>query len=452
MANFSPGIISDQQSGKSFFATGLSGYGPFTKDGLGYIWTKTSSNTVSKISVDGIISDKYTISSPDGYSLSIYTLKVDPTNNVLYIAGSLYSTSFGTYKQRAFVAKMNISSGIPVLTWMQSIEAVESIKYSDNLYVNFDSSQNVYLSFTEGVTNNDYASLSKYNSSGSKQWTVRITSGVLYNNVRSGNMSIDSSLNVFMVYHSYNTNNGDIKSFIIKLNSSGSTIAHKMITYAWFSNLCQVMPNGDVLIGSYTDIKVNNSWWLNTQAIVRVNSSLTSIVSQGKINITNPEQYRPFLGTGQWQIYGDTLYMGTWGNLTTTDQTKSFWIKYSTTTGTINFARSLQVNDSSTYASGTGFDLSGTSMMMTGYGPTIWFAKLPQDGTGTGTYYVNGYKFDYKEVSNMVIDNPGYSLSSPVDVSVSGTSPTAASVSLASASAAAAGTLTDKIKRRKIKK
>lgn len=452
MATLTPGIISDQQSGKSFFATGLSGYGAFAKDGLGYIWTKTSSNTVSKISVEGIISDKYTISSPDGYSLGIYTLKVDPTNNILYIGGSLYSTTFGTYKQRAFIAKMNISSGSPVMVWMQSVEAVESIKYSDNLYVNFDSSQNAYLAFTEGVTNNDYASLSKYNSSGTKQWTVRITSGVLYNNVRNGNMSVDSSLNVFMTYHSYNTNTGEINSFIIKLNSSGSTLAHKMITYAWFSNLCQVMPNGDVLVGTYTDIKVNNAWWLNTQAIVRVNSSLTSIVSQAKLNVTNAEQYYPRLGTGQWQIYGDTIYLGTWGTLTSTDQTKSFWIKYSTATGTIDFARSIQFNDTSTYASGTGFDLSGNSIMMTGYGPTIWFAKLPQDGTGTGTYYANGYKIDYKEVTNIIVDSPGYSLSTPTNVSVSGVSPTASAANVASASSVAAGSPPPIIPRRKIKK
>lgn len=452
MASLSPGIISDGQSGKSFFATGLSAYGAFSKDSSGYIWTKASSNSVTKISVEGIMSDKYTISSPDGYSLSIYTVKVDATNNILYVGGSLYSDSFGTYKTRAFVAKMNISSGVPVLVWMQSLQAVESIKYSDVFYVNFDSSQNVYMAFTEGVTNNDYASITKYSSSGSRQWTNKITSGTLYNNVRSGSMSIDPSLNVFMVYHSYNTSTGEINSFVIKFNSSGSTVAHKMIPQAWFSHMCQVMPNGDVLVGSYTDLRVDNSWWLNTQAFVRVNSSLTSIISQAKLNVPNNERYYPRLGTGPWQIYGDYLYTATWGNLTSTEPTKSYWLKYSTANGTVDIARSISINDSGTYASGTGFDLSGTSVMMNGYGPTIWFAKLPQDGSGTGVYYANGYKIDYREVTNITVDNPGYSLQSPTNVSVSSNSPTAAAVTVASTSASSTGATIDKIQRRKIKK
>lgn len=452
MASLSPGIISDGQSGKSFFATGLSAYGTFSKDGSGYIWTKASSNSVSKISVEGVMSDKYTIASPDGYGLTVYTLKVDATNNVLYVGGSLYSSTFGTYKTRAFVAKMNIASGVPVLIWMQSLEAVPELKFGDVFYLNFDSSQNVYMAFTEGVSNNDSASLTKYNSSGSRQWTLKISSGVLYNNVRSGNISVDSSQNVFMVYHSYNTNTGEINSFIIKINSSGSVVAHKMIPQAWFSNLCQVMPNGDVLVGSYTDIHVNNSWWLYTQAFVRVNSGLTSIVAQAKINVPNNEQYFPRLGTGPWQIYGDSLYVASWGNLTSSEQTKAYWFKYSTATGTIDIARSIQINDTGTYASGTGFDLSGDSVMMTGYGPTIWFAKLPQDGTGTGTYYANGYKIDYKQVSNISVDSPGYSLQSPSNVSVSSASPTAASVTVSSTSASSVGTPIEKIQRRKIKK
>ncbi len=452
MASLSPGIISDQQSGKNFFATGLSAYGPFSKDGLGYIWTKGSSNTIYKISVDGVMSDKYTISSPDGYSLGIYTLKVDSSNSVLYVGGSLYSTTFGTYKQRAFIAKLNISSGVPVIAWMQSVEAVDSIKYQDNLYVGFDSSQNAYLSFTEGVTNNDYASLNKFNSSGTKQWTVRISSGTLYNNVRSGMMAIDSSLNVYMIYHSYNTNNGDIKSFIVKTNSSGSVIAHKMLNQSWFSNLCHIMSNGDILVGSYTDLYVNNSWWLNTQAFVRIDSSLSSITSQAKINTPVVETYYPRLGTGPWQIYGDDLYLMTWGNVSSTSATKSYFIKYSTTSGTISLAREMSINDSSTYASGTGFDISGDSIMFNGYGPTIWFAKMPKDGSGTGTYYVGDYKIDYKAFSGFVVDNPGYTLVSPSGVSISTIYPTTASANLASSSALATGTSVGKIVRRKVKK
>lgn len=451
MASLSPGIISDQQSGKSFFATGLTGYGVFSKDSLGYIWSKASSNSVYKIGVDGTMSDKYTIDAPSGYSLSIYTLKVDSTNNILYVGGSLYSTSFGTYTQRAFIAKLSISTGVPVLSWMQSVEAVTSIKYSDNLYVNFDSSQNAYLSFTEGQTNNDYANLSKFNSSGTRQWTVRITSSILNNNVRSGNLAIDSSLNVFMVYHSYNTGTGEINSFIIKLNSSGSVVAHKMFNYAWFSNVCHIMPNGDILAGSYTDIKVNNAWWLNTQGFVRVNSALTSIVSQGKINVSNNEQYYPRLGTGPYQVYGDDIYFATWGTLASTDQTRSYWMKYSTTNASVSVARAITINSSNTYASSTGFDLSGDSIMMTGYGPTIWFAKLPQDGSGTGTFYSGDNSLKYESV-NVIVDSPGYSLLTPVNVSVSTITPTSSSATLTPASQAQAGTLTEKIKRRKIKK
>lgn len=452
-SGFPVGIISDQQSGKSFFATDLSSYGTFGKDSLGYIWTKGSSNSIYKISIDGVMSDKYTIASPEGYSLSIYTLKVDAGNNKVYVGGSLYSASFGTYKQRAFIAKLDISSGTPSMVWMQSIEAVESIKYSDNLYVNFDSGQNAYISFTEGVTNNDYANLTKFDSSGTKQWTMRISSGTLYNNVRSGNMAIDTSLNVFMVYHAYNTNTGEINSFVIKINSSGGVVAHKMLLQAWFGNLCHIMPNGDVLVGTYTDLHINNAWWLNTQAFVRINSSLTSIVSQAKLNVTNNEQYYPWLGTGQYQVYGDELYIGTWGNLTSSSpSTTSFWLKYLTNTGTVDLARSIKIDNSGTYASGTGFDISGESIMMTGYGPTIWFAKLPKDGGATGTFYSGAHKVEYNVVSNIIVDNPGYSLSSPTGVSVSTISPTNSSANLTAASAVAAGTPVNKIKRRKIKK
>ncbi len=451
-SSFSPGIISDQQSGKSFFATGLPSYGTFTKDGLGYIWTKGSSNTIYKISVDGIMSDRYTIAAPEGYSLSIYTLKVDPTNNIIYVGGSLYSTTFGTYKQRAFIAKLNIASGVPVSVWLQSVEAVDSIKYQDTLFVGFDSSQNAYLTFTEGVTNNDYASLNKFNSSGAKQWTVRVSSGTLYNNVRSGNIAIDSSSNVYMVYHSYNTNNGQVKSFILKVNSSGSVIAHKMINYAWFSNVCHIMANGDILVGSFTDIYAQSSWWLNTQAFVRLNSSLTSIVSQAKINTQTFEKFYPYLGSGPWQMYGDDLYFMTWGYISSTSLPKAYFIKYSTSSGTISLAREFYINNAGTYASGTGFDISGDSIMFNGYGSTFWFAKMPKDGSGTGTYYVDGFRIDYKETTALTVDSPGYFLESPTDLSVSTTYPASSSIAMSSTSAVSAGAAIEKIKRRKVKK
>ena len=90
--------------------------------------------------------------------------------------------------------------------------------------------------------------------------------------------------------------------------------------------------------------------------------------------------------------------------------------------------------------------------MMTGYGPTIWFAKLPKDGTGTGTYYAGQYRVDYQPVTNMIFDNPGYSLNSPTGVSVSVISPTTASTSILTASSVAAGTGVDKIQRRKMRK
>jgi hypothetical protein len=304
---------------------------------------------------------------------------VDSSNNV-YIGA--YQGSEGAGDQDLLVAKYS-SSG--VIQWQRILGGAT---YDFGYGIATDSSGNVYV---VGVTSNSGTGaqsllLAKYNSSGAILWQKTL-SGTAAD--AGYGIAIDSSDNVYAVGEAYIEGIGRT-ILLAKYNSSG--------TIQWQRNLEADGQGFEVAIDSSDNVYVAG----NTRS--EGTGSYTAIVA--KYNSSGTIQWQRILsGTGNDQFRGiaidsnDNVYAVGISTSTTGGDFDYIIAKYDAS-GTIQYQRTLG-GASNSFGLGAAIDsrdnvyLFGRSGSTAASGDDFLLAKLPNDGSLTGTYVPNGVNIVY---------------------------------------------------------
>jgi uncharacterized delta-60 repeat protein len=359
------------------------------------------------------------------------SVAVDSSDNI-YVTG--YTASTGAGDNDILIAKYNSSS---YLEWKRTLGGTGT----DNGYgIAVDSSDNIYVAGTSSYE----ALLAKYDSSGTIQWQ-RTLGGTGIDNGRA--VAVDSSDNIIIVGDTYSTGAGGYDLLIAKYNSSGSIQWQRTLGGASTERGYSVTTDSsdNIIVTGYTNstgtnsgsldlliAKYNSSGSIQWQRVlggtttdvgngVAVDSSnniivtgYTTVLGLGGVNNYNIiiAKYNSS-GTIQWQReLGNTGSMPDFGNGVTTDSSNNIFIvgrsgytydlliaKYNSS-GTIQWQRSLGgTNDE--YAGAVALDSSQNIIVFSqtkSAGDSdgdFLLAKLPSDGTGTGTYGA----FNYQSVS-----------------------------------------------------
>jgi hypothetical protein len=165
------------------------------------------------------------VSGKETYALS---LKIDSSNNFYvtgYTTGSLDGNTL-TGAMDLFVTKYN-SSGVK--QWTQELGVIGQYTYANGIAI--DTTNNVYVSgyTTGGLDGNTLSGtndlfVTKYNSNGTKQWTQQL--GVSGKETNGYGIALDSTNNIYLTGHTSgdldgNTLTGTRDLFVVKYNSNG---------------------------------------------------------------------------------------------------------------------------------------------------------------------------------------------------------------------------------------
>lgn len=347
------------------------------------------------------------------------SISLDSTGNI-YVAGGNNASN-----TRPFVAKYDTDGA---LLWQKHFSGVNGSP--ESISAALDSSANIYLVSLQ----NNIMLVAKVNSSGTLQWQRNI--GTADDQPRS--VAVDSSGNVYGVGFCTTGASGASDMQLFKYNTSGTLQWQRKLgstdrdiafdaAISSAGNLCIAGRRGDSSTVFYPatvqyDSSGNLSWSRRLVADpagiaygVTTDSS-NNVYSAGYVR--NSSFINGFLltkfnssGTFQWsnvirhtsatfhlECYGVTrsasgfIYaIGTERN-NSTGARKAFIAKYSESTGNVVWQRTLVVKGYD-----EGFDIkvdANEDMYLTGYGGTsstqttfdVWTAKLPGDGSLTGTY------------------------------------------------------------------
>lgn len=315
----------------------------------------------------------------------------DSSNNVYY-ANKLYngSTGFGSIS----VVKYD-SSG--VRQWTKRFINLNST--ASLVGMTIDTSGNVYISVRWDNTAAYYIVAIKLNSSGVTQWKRQISSGsanvVLYT---YGNMAVDASGNVYLSGLSWNTVGGGLgqEIFLIKLDSTGANVWQRLLG----------------------DSGTQQGWGtgVDSSGNVYVTGRNGSRVVLAKHNSSGTLQWQRELYNGGVAIEPNNMIVDANGNsyvfgyyrvsASAPELQNAFIVKYDTS-GTIQWQRRLGTDIiggvfTQTVAYNMAIDSDGV-LYMIGYtsatGGSFFFAKLPPDGSKTGTYTLSGVTFYYAATS-----------------------------------------------------
>ena len=318
---------------------------------------------------------KYNVSGVIQWQRQLGTCVDNGRGNILAIDASGNSYVVGSINEAGninlILFKYN-SSG--TFQWQKKLSGASN----ENGYgVAVDSSGNVYVSGstdTQGAGNND-ALIVKYNSSGTVQWQ-RILGGT--GNEEAYDVAVDSSANVYIVGIA-GTGFGGSDTLIAKYDTSGTIQWQKRLGGASQDNgksAAVVDSSGNIYLAADTNSSGAGSYDV---LIAKYDTSGTL------------QWQRTFGGGGSEISYG--IAVDSLGSAYVTGQSSSniFIVKYDTS-GTIEWQRSLSSSgDEAGYAITT--DTAG-NMYITGYTTVsdpssqydVVIAKLPSDGSKTGTY------------------------------------------------------------------
>jgi uncharacterized delta-60 repeat protein len=312
------------------------------------------------------------------------SIAADSSNNI-YVTG-FNTDGTGTYLS---LAKYN-SSG--TIQWQKKLGGASG-ENDRGLGITIDSSNNIYVTGTsKGTVGFAGVLIVKYNTSGAVQWQ-RTLSNVLGD---QGNfLDTDSSGNVYIAGQGVNF--GESNNIILaKYNSSG--------TIQWQRKL--VTANSETALG----IAVDSSG--NSYIAGASNNSGTTDIQIAKYNSSGTIQFQRLLGRSG-QTNGQSIVL---------DSSNNFYVCGFSTAGVGNFRFQIaKYNSSGTIqwqrklgtATGNNFGYSITvdssdniyAFGQTGVSGTTDFiiAKLPNDGSLTGTYTVGAYSYTY-EASTLTDD------------------------------------------------
>ena len=307
---------------------------------------------------------------------------------VLDSSGDVYVAGIGD-SYTGLIFKYN-SSG--TIVWQKTVP------YMQSAFIANDSSNNIYVAgtyYTGGVPNNNRNWLiMKLNSSGSLTWAREMTgSGTEY----VTGIAVDSSGNVFVTGHTNTSSVNNYDPAIAKYNSSGTLQWHYYLGSTGYemSTGIAVDSSGNAYTLSYSGASGSNDTSNGNMILTKWNSSGT-IVWQRTLgdptNIEDPENSSNSIAVDSSDnIYivfkGNTAYSGAPGARDTV------FAKYNSS-GVIQWQRFFGGSDND-IGIGVSVDNSGyfyvtgntESTETVSNSRSDGFAvKLPDDGTGTGTY------------------------------------------------------------------
>ena len=262
-------------------------------------------------------------------------IEVDSSGNV-YVVGT--SRSMGPGQSSGTITKLNTSGTVQ---WQRTF-GVASPQYNNGNCVAVDSNGNVYIGAMSSDSSNNmwYAAIIKYNSSGTLQWTKFVGNNGVTNYI-SG-ITIDSSDNIYVT--GVLGGSGNSPAFIAKLDTSGTVQWQRTLSGSFYTvcNSITVDSSANVYVCGYTDI---SGAGYTDAFIIKYNTS----------------------GTIQWQrTFGSSVADG--GNDIKADSSGNIYI--------------------------VGTSDSFTAYTYPGY-KDIFVAKLPNDGSNTGSFVVNGRAYVY---------------------------------------------------------
>jgi uncharacterized delta-60 repeat protein len=309
-----------------------------------------------------------------------YGVAVDSSGNV-YVAGQTQSQGAG--QTDVLITKYNASGTIQ---WQRTLGG--SFDDSGN-GITVDSSGNVYITgyASDAVFGAPDVLIAKYNTSGTIQW--QRTLGVAnYDDVGNG-IAIDSSGNIYVTGYTFSPSGGtNAYALVTKYDNSGAIQWQRILgdTNAERGYGVSVDSSGNVYITGFT------------------NTSGSNDVLIAKYNPSGTIQWRRSLGATS-EDRGTAIVVDSSGNIYVTGYAYTaanynFVIAKYDTSGTIQWQRSLG-GSSSDLGYGIALDPSN-NVYVTGYAygagsglNDVLIAKLPNDGSKTGTYTVGGGSITY---------------------------------------------------------
>jgi hypothetical protein len=352
---------------------------------------------------------------------------IDTSGNI-YVGGESVRT--GNSGLRAFFYKQDGNGTVTV-----SREIYTNNAYNQNQgaqYGALDSSFNYYQFGygTNDVSSTYYGITTKWNSSGTLQWSKSFILGngtVMYN---SGG-GADSSGNVYSIGFSNNSGTPAQSTYVIKHNSSGTVqwvyIAPTTSAVCYTGSADSsgnIIGVGNMTNGSYAGaylMKMNNAGTIQWQTAYSVTRSSyfqgSTTDSSGNVyavgtsaQSTNPYYSRFILfkfnssGTLQWQrrLYAASSHVGGSIQVVSTNSNGDVFVgfgegnsKYAyvakyNSSGTLQWQRQISVNaqegDTRTHSIACNNDFVLVGVNLSGSPVTPVYLKIPVDGSKTGTY------------------------------------------------------------------
>lgn len=370
-------------------------------DSSGNKYIVNTGGPIFKYTKEGVILWQKTIS-----GISIQDAVIDSSSN-LHICGTGGSTGI--------IVKISSSGAI---VWQKQYSLSGSINSGGEIHVS--SAGNVYCGFWYGPSNNDYADLAMFNSSGALQWRLQITHPTLYYNCRPGGISTDSSGNVYMGAHTYNASFG-WESYAVKVNSSGSVQWQRKIYHASDS----IFISGGTVIDTAGNIYFFGFKRYRTIYLTKLDPSGNMLwQKQGVYN-------SDFVNNGAVTTDGTDVYVNAWG-ARSTDPYNMCWVLTFNSSGAATQKKQISFDGVSVYS--FGLDVSTSHIDVAGYGPFKWDVRIPKNGTKTGTYQGIGHTLSYTTSDFAVTDSDGSITSGGLSISSIGTSVSDSSCALSDAS------------------
>jgi uncharacterized delta-60 repeat protein len=357
-------------------ATTDQGYG-ITVDSSGNVYATGRTDSQSAGSYDVLIT-KYNNSGVIQWQRILGGASADVGRGIAVdSSGNVYIT--GDYGSGALIAKYDNNGTIQ---WQRALTGD-----IHGMGIAVDSSSNVYIvgyTTTQGSGGNDFV-IAKYNTSGTIQWQRVL--GDINSDVGNG-IAVDSSGNVYVVGNTTTTNGG---VQIAKYDTNG--------TIQWQRQLKSSSNDAGY------SIAVDSSG--NVYITGNTSSGVDILIA--KYNTSGAIQWQQVLG-GASNDVGFAIAVDSSGNVYITGYTSSQSggsynyvpiAKYNNS-GTIQWQRYINGASTSSLGQSISVDISG-NVYITGYtaAPSggvnndVLIAKLPSDGSKTGTYSVGGGSFTY---------------------------------------------------------
>jgi len=317
----------------------------------------------------------------DGYSIA-----VNSSDEILVVG----ETNPGVAGGDDFLIAKYSNSG--VLQWQRSIGGSG---IDDGRGVALDSSDNVYaFGYTTSSPANSLDFLIvKYNSSGAVQWQ-RILGGAGFENIYSG--TVDSSDNLYAVGRTTSVGAGSSDVLLAKYNSSGTLQWQRTLGGSGVDSGQSI--KSDSSDNVYIACRTNSTGSGNYDALLLKYNSSGTLQWQRILGGADAEE-----GLGVVVDSLDNVYISGFTESTGAGVDDLLIAKYNGS-GTIQWQRSLG-GSGNERGSSISID-SLDDLCVVGYtytagegGVDLFFAKIPSDGSLTGTYELDGVDFVYSASS-----------------------------------------------------